>query len=177
MQTELITIGQFIANHHLVLKVTDAPENPYIIDDEWKADHFFYTLNTSRRHMSGYFSKGIGLREYSVAAARKAGLFNVHKFKQGTRMPSRWVVADVSYKAAFVPVPPTLTEILDSLALDASGIEGARTFEEWASDYGFDVDSRKAMKSYKTTKRQAEKLRALLGAAAYDTLLYGTERE
>lgn len=174
--TDTITLDQFIANNHLVLKVTDAPENPHMTDDEWKGDHFFYTLNTSRRHMSGYFSKGIGLREYSVAAARSARLVNVHKFKQGTRIPSRWVVADVSYKAAFVPVPPTLVEILDSLASDASGIEGARTFEEWAGEYGFDVDSRTALKIYKATKRQSEKLRALLGVAAYETLLYNTER-
>jgi len=71
---------------------------------------------------------------------------------------------------------PTLAEVLDCLASDASGIENARSFEDWANEYGYDTDSRKAEKTYRICQVQAEDLRNLLGRDAYKTLLYHTER-
>jgi len=71
---------------------------------------------------------------------------------------------------------PTLAEVLDCLASDASGIENALSFEDWANEYGCDTDSRKAEKTYHICQEQAEDLRNLLGRDAYKTLLYHTER-
>lgn len=71
---------------------------------------------------------------------------------------------------------PTADEVLDCLASDASSVENARSFEEWASEYGYDTDSRKAEKIFKTCERQAEKLKQLLGDAAYEQLLWNTDR-
>lgn len=70
---------------------------------------------------------------------------------------------------------PTLAEVLSCLASDASGIENACSFEDWAGDYGYDADSRKAEKTYHICQEQAEDLRNLLGHDAYETLLYHTE--
>ena len=71
---------------------------------------------------------------------------------------------------------PTADEVLDCLASDASGVDNARGFEDWASEYGYDTDSRKAEKIYKQCGKQAEKLKNLLGPATYQELLYETER-
>lgn len=71
---------------------------------------------------------------------------------------------------------PTLAEALDCLASDAAGVEHARSFEEWAEEYGYDTDSRKAEKTYRLCVDQASELRALLGHDAYEMLLYHTER-
>jgi hypothetical protein len=71
---------------------------------------------------------------------------------------------------------PTLAEVLDCLASDARGIENARLFEDWANEYGYDTDSRKAEKTYRICQIQAKNLRNLLGRDAYKTLLYHTER-
>jgi len=89
-------------------------------------------------------------------------------------------------------VDPTLADVLDCLASDASGYENAKDaaqynreknqgslrteFDEWADEYGYDTDSRKAEKIYKTVKRQAEQLKRTLGAEAYEQLLWNTER-
>lgn len=70
---------------------------------------------------------------------------------------------------------PQLDEVLDCLASDASSVINS-DFEEWARDMGFDEDSRKAEKTYKTIERQSDKLQRLLGGDAYQTLLYSVER-
>ena len=72
--------------------------------------------------------------------------------------------------------PPTLADVLDCLASDASGVENAKSFEDWASEYGYDTDSRKAEKTYRIIEKQAQELKSFLGADAYDTLLWNTER-
>ncbi len=72
---------------------------------------------------------------------------------------------------------PTTAEVLDCLASDAATWENAQTFEDWCSEFGFDTDSRKAERIFKTVERQAARLKALLGESAYDTLLWHTERE
>jgi hypothetical protein len=38
---------------------------------------------------------------------------------------------------------PRAEDVLDCLASDAAGFENARSFEEWASEYGYDTDSRR----------------------------------
>ena len=72
--------------------------------------------------------------------------------------------------------PPTLADVLDCLASDASGVDNAQSFEDWASEYGYDTDSRKAERTYRICEEQAQKLKALLGQDAYNQLLYSTER-
>ena len=71
---------------------------------------------------------------------------------------------------------PEADEVLDCLASDASGIENARSFEDWCGDYGYDSDSRKAEKIFNTCEHQAKRLRQFLGDSAYETLLWNTER-
>lgn len=72
--------------------------------------------------------------------------------------------------------PPTATDVLDCLALDASSVENASSFEEWAEEFGYDTDSRKAEKTYVICKDQALQLRDLLGAEAFEELLWNVER-
>ncbi len=71
---------------------------------------------------------------------------------------------------------PEADEVLDCLASDAAGYDNARDFEDWASDYGYDTDSRKAEKIYNTIAKQAKKLEAFLGSDLYQKLLFETER-
>jgi len=71
---------------------------------------------------------------------------------------------------------PTLADVLDCIANDASGYDNTRGFEDWASDYGYDADSRSAEKIYRAIKRQAEQLKRTIGDAAYAELLYDVER-
>lgn len=67
---------------------------------------------------------------------------------------------------------PTADSVLEALASDSSGIENARSFEEWAGEYGYDTDSRKAETIYKVCEKQAEKLQRFLGDELYQILLW-----
>lgn len=72
---------------------------------------------------------------------------------------------------------PAAAEVLNCLAMDASGYENAGDFESWCSEYGYDADSRKAERTYKAVEKQVAALRRFLGAeSTYKTLLWGTER-
>jgi hypothetical protein len=58
--------------------------------------------------------------------------------------------------------PPELADVLHSLLLDAEAID-AGGFEEWAGDFGYEVDSREAERIYKACVEVGLKLRAALG--------------
>jgi hypothetical protein len=71
---------------------------------------------------------------------------------------------------------PEVADVLDCLASDASGIENAKTFEDWAGEYGYDTDSRRAERTYRICVKQAEKLKQFLGDDLFDQLVWNTER-
>ena len=72
--------------------------------------------------------------------------------------------------------PPTLDLVLDCLASDAAGVENSDGFEDWALDYGYDPDSRKAESFYRAGVKQTDDLRRLLGDDGFNLLVWQTER-
>lgn len=67
---------------------------------------------------------------------------------------------------------PGMKDLLHSLSMDAAGVENNPTFEEWASEYGFDPDSRKAERGYNLTKKIAASLKKFLGDDLYKDFLW-----
>lgn len=67
------------------------------------------------------------------------------------------------------PITPRLSDVMHSLALDADVLDAA-DFESWASDLGYDTDSRSAEAIYRAGLEIAIKLRAGLGSAFLDEL-------
>ena len=63
---------------------------------------------------------------------------------------------------------PDATSVLESLFLDASGYDNAADFEDWAGQYGYDEDSRKAEALYHEVGKQAGKLARLFGYSDSD---------
>ncbi len=70
---------------------------------------------------------------------------------------------------------PKAEDVLNALIMDSSGVENARGFEDWAAEYGYDTDSRKAERIYNVCVRQAEKLKKFLGEELYNEALYNVE--
>lgn len=68
---------------------------------------------------------------------------------------------------------PVAEAVLYCLVCDASALD--QTFEEWCSDLDFDVDSRKAERTYKACRRNGRTLRKLLGAKLFRELRFETE--
>lgn len=69
---------------------------------------------------------------------------------------------------------PTTSDVLSCLASDAAGYENTRSFNEWASDYGYDTDSRKTEQVFNQVRKQSEKLKKLLGDD-YSSIVYANE--
>ena len=58
---------------------------------------------------------------------------------------------------------PTADDVLDCLVSDAHGYENSRDFTDWANEYGYDPDSRRAEKIYNAVKIQSAKLEKFAG--------------
>ena len=94
--------------------------------------------------------------------------------KEGNRYPMMTTYFSMGY--GHNGKSPSAAEVLDCLASDASTIDNAPSFEDFCGDMGYDSDSRKAEKIFNACEHQANRLRSFLGDA-YESLLYGTERE
>ena len=70
---------------------------------------------------------------------------------------------------------PTVVDILNSFKCDSSGYVCARDFEDYASNYGLDVNSRKEEQKYKNLGRFVRDFKTVLGTPdVFDRLLNGT---
>jgi len=72
--------------------------------------------------------------------------------------------------------PPDLADVLDTVAAEAAVVEETGCYETWAECMGFDADCYCGRQIYRTERRQARRLRALLGDEGYRKLLWETER-
>lgn len=58
----------------------------------------------------------------------------------------------MNYLKATIPNNPDLKNVLYCLVSDAQSVDGVESFEEWASELGYDTDSRKAERAYNACK-------------------------
>ncbi len=65
--------------------------------------------------------------------------------------------------------PPVLKDVLYSLIMD-SDVLNHDSFESWAGDFGYDIDSRKAEKTYHDCLAIALKLKGIIGNEAMEKL-------
>ena len=92
-----------------------------------------------------------------------------HHFRVTLKMHDRQLTTPFS-QGYGIPSEPTAEGVLNCLVSDTWGIENARNFEEWCSEYGYDTDSRKAESLYRACTRQATKLRQLADST-FDELM------
>lgn len=70
---------------------------------------------------------------------------------------------------------PETASVLNCLSSDSASFENASSFEDWASDFGYDANSRKAERTFKTIEHLTKRLRNFLGEDLYQQLLWHTE--
>jgi len=133
------------------------------------------TNTKTNKSMSFDFSMGVGILEKQVPKYID-NQYKKYEFIPFSGVPifkrKEWLSKNKVY-----PKRPTLGEdVLYCLAMDAD-VENQGSFEEWASNYGYDEDSRKAEKIYRACKEQTDDLKRVLGAELFDKLLECTEDE
>jgi len=77
----------------------------------------------------------------------------------------------ISYWTGAAIGEPDAEDVLDSLRSEAQDIASGSTFEQWASELGYDPDSRKAEKVFEAVQAEYRKLLKLLGPELTDELL------
>lgn len=73
------------------------------------------------------------------------------------------------------PVLPEETDVLSCLQLDCSSYTNAMTWEDFASEFGYNVDSIKEKKVFKACRKSHAKLVKFLGQAAFNEFMECTE--
>lgn len=184
-----MTIHEFIEKHGLSMTAEPRNNNPNM-DSNTEMDHWLCGLR--RPGMTAPkdafwvpFSQGIGHRRWKVNPSRVLDWTDHDRKRFGYKpggpvshlfLSQRTLWAEQVAAALIEPAPPRLADVLDCLASDANGYDNSRNFEDWASDYGYDTDSRKAEATYRIVAEQAKGLRYFLGDNAYRELIEDVDR-
>lgn len=174
--TETRTITDFLTQYPITVELQEVPENPTMEDSREKMINYFVMLKFEGRLMSLYFSTSLGWVE--TRKGEPTSMITYHK-PSGDFIKTEWGgkrynANDGSMFPRYRVKKPTVADILDCLASDASG--DGQSFDDWASDFGYDTDSRKAEETYRTIQKQTKELRQLIGRDAFADLVYNTER-
>jgi len=149
---ELSGMGEMC--RELGLKLETVPTTrPAVTDWDKAARHYMCTLTRGQNTMKFPFSMGSGLL-WSVPG----GHTNSESWHRVLR-------------------PPLLEDVMECLISDAETAENARSFEDWATDLGYDVDSRKHYDIYQAVVKQKEAFKELLGENVYLEVLGHTNME
>lgn len=90
-----------------------------------------------------------------------------HECETGRKAKVDWTGKPYSPNGATIQPDPL--DVLYSLTMDSDVLDYAG-FEYWASEYGYDADSRKAESTYRACLEIALKLRAAIGGAGLESL-------
>lgn len=170
----------------LTLKLARVPANPLMdVNDSRKMINYCYTFKKDDKEWSSWFSTGCGWVErkkkpsflgIGIGPVTKKDLdalegrvtFNplTNRLEKSGRIT---LFQDEVLNSYFQIKQPTIFDIIECLMMDASAIH-YDTFEDWASDAGYDPDSRKAEEIFYSCRRTAKEFRAFIGAEKFSEL-------
>lgn len=129
------------------------------------------TISKDSKPLTTDYMQGIGhLPKPNMARARDGGPWTVGMLARRGADAAQRGEYDTGSGFCFKKVPaPLLRDVLYSLVRDAD-VLGADGFEDWASDYGYDVDSREAEATYNECVKSARALQRVLGRQAIEQL-------
>ena len=168
---ETVTVSKFLADNNITGSAR------YICED---TDPFHGT--TQHHHMdkwsvSFHFGKNVMTLDYWTGLGHR----RIRDTKTGkqVRYQEPWggvkTLHDAEIQASAKPFPPEIADVMDCIISDAQGFENSPHFEDWASEYGYDTDSRTAEKTFNAVSHQTNRLKKFLGYSLYQVALT-TER-
>lgn len=147
-EDSLLPMSEFLTNHDITMRYKQVSSNPNR-ENQTKEDTAW---DREASHWKCFFSRGLTGRTF------------VTHFSMGSGLKGE----------------PEAGDVLDCIASDCRGLEqdatGAfRPFEQWASEYGYDPDSRAAERTYHIIIEQSARLVLFLGRDLYNVLLNDVE--
>jgi hypothetical protein len=158
-----------IARHELSVTVTRDPDTTPVAKGESPTFRFSCVVSRGTRHiLTTQYRMGIGHNRFpadlKVSSRYRDGLL-----RAATQGAGKMRYPGASWKTVDVWPTPDATDVLSSLCTDASVLDSSG-FEDWASEFGYDTDSRQAESTYRACLEIALKLRAAIGDAALSEL-------
>lgn len=92
-------------------------------------------------------------------------------FKCGCRCYECAFYTGIGLRNGETLVEPTIEDVLDCLALEASNVNASKNFLDWATELGYNPDSIKDKNIYDSCRKQTERLKDFLGGNAFLILL------
>lgn len=150
-ERKISTPAEFFDAYGLAFSVERIPARSDGPTDAWAKDasHWRYTFTRAGRTISGEYSQG-----------------SAHVVPSGKRVRNKY---DDGWAPEMVPRTPAGPDVLACLLSDARDfLYGPVRFEDWASDLGYDTDSRKTEAIFRACQDQAANLVRLLGKPAHE---------
>jgi hypothetical protein len=150
---------EFAEKHNLKMEYKSIPTRTDYDTGEFESFHFDITINGE----TFQYSMGLGHSPFM----QKKGNYNlkvrtVEELKKIIRTETGYKFEQWLYPA------PTLIDVIYSISMDSDVL--GQSFESWASDFGYDTDSRKAEKTYRDCQDNANKLIRIVGLDNIETL-------
>lgn len=150
-----MTIPEFVKKHNITSKpvFVGKREDKKKGHSSWKHFLWIATLERGAAKMDTEYRMGVG----HITLTRP-----LNGIRPGT-------IAHEEHLARWSkPTPPDAETVLNSLISDADALD--RSFEDWASELGYDEDSREAERIYFACKDGGRKLLAFLGRDLFNEL-------
>lgn len=183
---EQIKMAEFIEKHGLTMTATQIPvRTDKMMDEDPKHPMYHWLCTFSDKEKRTYaLAFSCGAAHVEKIPFEKLGFYRGGMTrKDWEQLPAPHTRTSISIaqeqwqKSVFRPKPPTIDTVLDCIGSDCSSIVNSHNFEDWASDLGYETDSRKAERIYEAVMDQYRAVRTFLGHAALNTLMFEVERE
>lgn len=142
----------------------------------WDSIQFRYRAEVRKGDKSEYFDYSGGCAAFLDARSRAYHTKPVNDFRglAAGILSCRHRYIDcpdvrAAYQRLYAASKPDAASLLDCLKLYSSAAD--QDFEDWAADFGYDVDSRSAEKTWNACRDTSRRLRALVGREAFNALL------
>lgn len=172
---------EFAEKHGITVRLTAKPYGEVDRRDEknpWPHVAYQVELCIGGKAMPITWREGVGLVKLpgkmppSLLMSKYGSLYYAMRKNPYAKFTDIQGMADI---AAAVAVSekriPSVSDMLCNLSDSLCTFEDAGSFEEFAADFGYDSDSRKAEKLYNDVMDEGRKLKALLGHKLADELL------
>jgi len=111
-----------------------------------------------------YIKKSFRAIENTIRKNGFSAIFRLQPADQNTALEI------ITAAARIYKMQPELADVIAALIMDGSADFDAQSFEDWASNYGYDTDSRTAEKMYSECLRTGQAIRRAVTADELETL-------
>lgn len=151
------SVTEFLADNKITFAAALIGET--VKENNWECDQWRVMFSKEGKSFETMFYTGLGHRQWD-----KIGKVENANYK-GSRKSMHFAALEKQHKK---PVAPNAASVLHSLTMDAQALD--MSFDYWASDYGYDTDSRKALETYQACCDIGHKLKLIFSRAELETL-------